>query len=71
MKVKELIEFLQGEEQDAEVHFAYNYGDTVVTEEVSAVEEAAVKYSEYHRMNKLVDEDDEADEDCETVVLLR
>ena len=67
MQVKELIEMLQDMDQDAEVHYAYNYGDhwrTEVAPKVSQVSEGVVEYSEYHRMDKLVtDEDDCYDED--------
>ena len=67
MLVKELIESLKYMDQDAEVHFAYNYGDhwrTEVAPKVSQVSEGVVEYSEYHRMDKLVtDEDDCYDED--------
>jgi len=69
MLVKELIESLQYMDQDAEVHFAYNYGDhwrTEVAPKVSRVSEGIVEFSEYHRMDKLVvvEEDyDEYDED--------
>ena len=31
MQVKELIEMLQDMDQDADVHFAYNYGDHLQT----------------------------------------
>jgi hypothetical protein len=67
MLVKELIESLKYMDQDAEVHFAYNYGDhwrTEVAPKVSQVTEGVVEYSEYHRMDKLVtDEEDCYDED--------
>jgi hypothetical protein len=61
MKVQELIKQLQSMNPDAEVHFTYNYGDhwrTQVSPTVVAVEEGIVKYSEYHRMDKLLDEND-------------
>ena len=61
MQVKELIELLQMEDQDAEVHFQYNYGDhwrTQVAPTVDRVETGFVKYSDYHRMHKLVDDED-------------
>ena len=57
MLVKELIESLKYMDQDAEVHFAYNYGDhwrTEVAPKVSQVSEGVVEYSDYHRMDKLV-----------------
>ena len=67
MLVKELIESLKYMDQDAEVHFAYNYGDhwrTEVAPKVSQVTEGVVEYSEYHRMDKLVtDEEDCYDEE--------
>lgn len=61
MKVSELIELLQMEDQDAEVHFSYNYGDhwrTQVAPTVDSVETGFVKFSDYHRMPKVVDEED-------------
>ena len=61
MQVKELIELLKMEDQDAEVHFTYNYGDhwrTQVAPTVDRVETGFVKYSDYHRMHKLVDDED-------------
>ena len=62
MKVSELIELLQGMNQDDEVHLAQSSGDfwrTVIAPTVDEVFTGYVQYSEYHRTNKLVDEDDE------------
>jgi hypothetical protein len=64
--------------QDAEVHFQYNYGDhwrTQVAPTVDSVEMGFVQYSDYHRMNKVVegsyDEEDElADTEGKAVVLI-
>ncbi len=64
MLVKDLIERLQDMNPNAEVHFSYNYGDhwhTQVAPTVESVEEGAVKYSNYHNVDKVVDTDDE---DC-------
>ena len=61
MQVKDLIEQLRSMNPEAEVHFSYNYGDhwrTEVAPTVDAVTEGVVKYSDYHRMDKLMDEDD-------------
>ena len=75
MTVKELIEKLQDFDPQMEVEFAYNYGDywrTEVTKHITEVEEEAVTYSDYHRMNKVVDsreDDDVVDE--KMVVILR
>ncbi len=72
MKVSELIELLQMEDQDAEVHFSYNYGDhwrTQVAPTVDSVETGYVKFSDYHRMPKVVDNDDfDYDDEGEPVV---
>ena len=61
MKVKDLIEQLQSMNPEAEVHFTYCYGDhwrTQVAPTVDLVQEGLVKYSEYHRMDELMDEDE-------------
>lgn len=68
MQVKELIELLQMEDQDAEVHFSYNYGDhwrTEVAPKVGSVDTGAVVYSEYHRMDKMVEDDGDCEFDDE------
>ncbi len=78
MKVQELIERLQQEDPEAEVHFAYNYGDhcrTNVAPKVRRVDEGIVKFSDYHRMPKLVEDEDEDEEQAhsptgEAVVVL-
>jgi len=66
MLVKELIEQLGYMDKEAEVHFAYGYGDhwrTQVAPAVSQVFEGVVEFSEYHRMDKLIDDEDCYDED--------
>jgi hypothetical protein len=67
MKVKDLIEQLGYQDPEAEVHFAYNYGDhwrTEVAPKVSQVFEGAVEFSDYHRMDKMVEEyEDQFDEE--------
>ena len=60
MKVSQLIEQLQYMPQDAEVHFEYGYGDhwrTQVAPKISSVEMGLVQYSDYHRMDKVVEPD--------------
>jgi hypothetical protein len=78
MLVRDLIELLEEMPADAEVHFAYNYGDhwrTQVAPKVDSVELGEVKYSDYHRMPKVVerdydDEDDSTtDEESQVVIL--
>jgi hypothetical protein len=62
MLVKELIEQLGYMDQEAEVHFAYNYGDhwrTQVAPKVRDVSESVVKYSDYHNMDKIETDEDE------------
>jgi len=69
MNVKELIEQLQDMNPEAEVHFAYNYGDhwrTEVAPSVGRVDTGAVVYSEYHRMDKILDADGDCEFDDET-----
>lgn len=75
MKVKELIELLEGYDPESAVHFSYGYGDhwrTQVAPEVTQLTEGAVTYSDYHRMDKLVDtyEDEEEGEVTRSVVVL-
>lgn len=56
MKVSELIAELQCMNQNAEVHFAYDYGDhwhTHVAPKVSHVFEGYVRYSDYHDMDRV------------------
>lgn len=65
MTVDELIAELKQMDPNAEVHFAYNYGDhwrTQVAPKVDSVELGNVKYSDYHRMPKVVEYDDDDDE---------
>jgi tRNA/tmRNA/rRNA uracil-C5-methylase (TrmA/RlmC/RlmD family) len=69
MQVKELIEMLGYMDQEADVHFAYNYGDhwrTQVAPKVDSVGERVVEYSSYHSMDKIIDADDEDCYDEET-----
>ncbi len=66
MQVKELIEILSRYDQEADVHFAYGYGDhwrTQVAPAISQVCDGVVEYSDYHQMDKLVDDEDCYDED--------
>ena len=68
MTVQELIEQLGYMDKDAEVHFAYNYGDhwrTEVAPKVGRVDEGAVVYSEYHRMDKMVEDSGDCEFDDE------
>ena len=66
MQVFQLIEQLMDMDPNAEVHFSYCYGDhwrTEVAPKVDSVLEGMVKYSEYHRMDKLLDEDEMYEEE--------
>ena len=65
MKVADLIARLNDMDQEAEVHFSYNYGDhwrTQVAPTVDRVDMTVVEYSNYHSMDKLVDDEDCYDE---------
>jgi len=73
MKVSELIELLQDMNEEAEVHFSYNYGDhwrTKVSPSVDEVYDGYIEYSDYHRMYKLIDEYSDDVGDARKVVVL-
>ena len=73
MTVKELMESLEGFDPNMEVKFAYNFGDywkTEVANNIRDVDEGQVRYSSYHRMDKVTDYDDEAD-NIKTVVIIK
>jgi hypothetical protein len=66
MKVKDLIEQLGYMNLEAEVHFSYCYGDhwrTTVAPSVDQIFEGVVERSEYHQMDKMVDDEDCYDEE--------
>ena len=66
MKVRELIESLGYMNPEAEVHFSYNYGDhwrTEVAPKVDRVHQGIVEYSDYHQMDKLVEDEEVYDEE--------
>jgi hypothetical protein len=68
MTVAELIEYLQEEDQTLEVKFSYNSGDywrTQIAKDIETVETGLVDYSDYHRMDKVVENDEDG-----TLVLL-
>ena len=74
MTVAELIEELQYLDPNLEVKISYNYGDywhTMVAKDIRCVEDAFIEYSDYHRMDKVVEsEDEDEDSDGKMVILL-
>ena len=75
MKVSELRKMLEGFDGDLEVHFSYNYGDhwhTEVAPRADRIDMGFIKYSDYHRMDQVVepDYDDEPEEGLKAVVLI-
>jgi hypothetical protein len=67
MKVSQLIEELQFLDPEAEVHFEYNYGDhwrTTVAPKVQQVSQGIVEFSQYHGMDKLVEDDEDCYDEC-------
>ena len=71
MTKKELIEYLEDYDDNMEVHISYDYGDywkTMVAPKITDVDLKMIKYSEYHRMNK-IDIDGE-DEDVKEVIII-
>jgi hypothetical protein len=72
MKVHELIELLQDQNPDLEVHFSYNYGDywrTEVAPVVDTVDVAMIVHSDYHEMDRVIDDDSDCGEVRRVVVL--
>ena len=68
MNVKELIEHLRTYPDDMEVKFQYNFGDywkTEVAADIDSVNNGEVTYSEYHRMDKVVEYDADSELDDE------
>jgi hypothetical protein len=68
MTVAELIEYLEEQDQTLEVKFSYNSGDywrTQIAKDIEEVETGLVEYSDYHRMDKVVNNDEDG-----TLVLL-
>ena len=66
MQVFQLIERLMDLDPNAEVHFSYNYGDhwrTEVAPKVDRVHQGIVEYSDYHQMDKLVEDEEVYDEE--------
>jgi tRNA/tmRNA/rRNA uracil-C5-methylase (TrmA/RlmC/RlmD family) len=66
MQVKQLIEQLSYMNPEAEVHISYGYGDhwrTQVAPRVDTIEEGVVEFSDYHLMDKIVDDEDCYDEE--------
>ena len=66
MQVFQLIEQLMDLDPNAEVHFSYCYGDhwrTTVAPRVDQIFEGVVERSEYHQMDKMVDDEDCYDEE--------
>ena len=74
MTVKELIESLEGFDPNMEVKFAYNFGDywgTEVASNVTEIDEGQVRYSDYHRMDKVVDDENDEEYYAKTVVIIK
>ena len=74
MTVKELIESLQYFDENMEVKFAYNFGDywgTEVASNITEIDEGQVRYSDYHRMDKVVDDENDEEYYAKTVVIIK
>lgn len=76
MTVRELIEELEREDGDAEVCIAqpsHDYWGSVCARDVNNIELADVAWSEYHKTNKVIDDDHlehYEEEELKNVVLL-
>lgn len=65
MKVLELIERLRELDPEMDVMFehpSHDYWKTVLTSEVSQVEENTVRYAEYHRQYVLAESEDDPED---------
>jgi hypothetical protein len=70
MIVAELIEELQGMDAYAEVHFHYCYGDHWRTEAAPPVTEVVVghvKHSDYHRMDIVLQDEEEVYDEAQAL----
>jgi hypothetical protein len=73
MTVQQLISVLETMPQNIEVHFAYDFGDqshTTVAPLVQSIDKVDVVYSDYHRMDKVIDADREDAGNSRRVVIL-
>ena len=73
MKVSELIAELQSLDPESEVQFVYCYGDhskTNVAAKIKYVEDGIVRYSEYFRMDTVVDDEEKEDKEEDKHVCL-
>jgi hypothetical protein len=71
MKVSELINLLQKQDPDADIHYSYASGDywrTLLCPTVSRVEVGFIIPTEYHNGFKLID--DQNEDDVRTVVVI-
>ena len=74
MTVKKLIDLLQDFDENMEVKFAYNFGDywgTEVASNITEIDESQVRYSDYHRMDKVVDDENDEEFYAKTVVIIK
>lgn len=80
MKPSELIELLkpfvdeENTDNELDILFGYDYGDhwhTTVAASITDVLETNVKYSNYHNMNKVVDNEEADEEETTQVILLQ
>ena len=74
MKVQELKKLLENFDDESDIGFSYNYGDrhrTSVVGNIRHVNEVLVVLSEYHKMLRVVEDDDEHDPEAKTMVVLQ
>ena len=73
MTVKELIKKLEDMDETMEVLFSYDYGDypnTMVAAKIFNVDESEVIYSDYHRMDRIINDGDEEEREGSRVVVI-
>lgn len=71
MTVQDLRDQLEGLDPEMEVHIGYDYNDywnTKVAPKATTAEEQYIKYSDYHRMDKISNDDDNEDDKLVLVI---
>lgn len=71
--VKDFLEMLEGQDPEAEVfikHIAGDYWRTPLASPISDIEEGQLEYSDYHQQMKVIDSEEDFDEESKGCVLI-
>lgn len=67
MTVEQVISELEQFPMDMEVKFSYNFGDywkTEVASDINSIDVKLVKYSSYHNMDKIAEDEEDDLNEC-------